>query len=169
MVFPLLLCFFYFSKWLTISLLLFMALLDYLDGPLARSRGQVSLAGKLLDPFADKIMILPIFYLAALPILPLWLIWLTIGLEALLVLLVFLLKPFFEKLGIKRSVGANKFGKYKMTLQTVGVFWLLIAAPTSANNAITYYLFLAALVLSAGSIIKHLMPAADLEGPEAHS
>ena len=142
----------------TIALFIFMAFSDYIDGPLARQRQQITTAGKLLDPFADKLMVLPVFYITGISFLPGWLIWATIGLEILLILLVFLLKPFFEKIGQRRSLGANKFGKYKMTLQTVGVLWLLLLPRDGLADTLVYYLFIIALILSALSIAKHLAP-----------
>lgn len=155
---PLLFSLVYGSHLTTIILFLIMAALDYFDGPLARLRDQTTINGKLLDPFADKVMVLPIFYFLGIKVLPVWLIWSTIGLEALLVCLVFLLKPFFEKIGQRRSLGANKFGKYKMAFQTLGVLWLLIMPANTFNNTIVLYIFYLALVLSAASIMKHLLP-----------
>jgi CDP-diacylglycerol--glycerol-3-phosphate 3-phosphatidyltransferase len=49
------------SRWLCfVSFLLFglAALTDYLDGYLARSRGQITLVGKFVDPLADKLIVL---------------------------------------------------------------------------------------------------------------
>ncbi len=158
MTIPLLFSVIYAAHLTTILLFLIMAALDYLDGPLARLRGQTTINGKLLDPFADKVMVLPIFYFLGIKILPLWLVWSTIGLEILLVCLVFLLKPFFEKIGQRRSLGANKFGKYKMAFQTLGVLWLLIMPANTFNNTIVLYIFYLALILSVASITKHLLP-----------
>lgn len=45
-------------NWVALGLFILAALTDYLDGELARRRGEVSRLGKLLDPVADKILTL---------------------------------------------------------------------------------------------------------------
>ncbi len=49
------------------------ALSDWLDGYLARKTGSVSRIGEVIDPFADRLMVLTItFALAKVRVLPLW-------------------------------------------------------------------------------------------------
>lgn len=58
---------------------------DYLDGRLARSWGQVSRLGQLLDPFADRLYILStLFGLAYRDIVPWWLVAAIVGRDVLL-------------------------------------------------------------------------------------
>lgn len=42
-------------------------LTDILDGYIARRTGQVTTAGQMLDPLADKLMFIPSFYRYSLP------------------------------------------------------------------------------------------------------
>jgi cardiolipin synthase len=60
---------------------------DYLDGKLARSWGQVSRVGQLLDPFADRLYILStLIALAWRAVIPWWLVVAIVGRDVLLAL-----------------------------------------------------------------------------------
>lgn len=50
-------------KWVAAAILLFGTLTDLVDGPLARSTNQVSELGVILDPIADKILIVTALFL----------------------------------------------------------------------------------------------------------
>ena len=45
------------SDWLALAIFLAAALTDFADGYLARSRKQITILGKLMDPIADKLLI----------------------------------------------------------------------------------------------------------------
>ncbi len=47
-----------YADWIALSLFVFAALTDYLDGYLARKWGQVTAFGRMLDPIADKAMVM---------------------------------------------------------------------------------------------------------------
>ncbi len=125
-------CFVFLSiDWYLTSLVLFViaAGTDWVDGYWARKYGQVTKLGRILDPFADKIIICGAFtFLAAVP--PVFSesgldssaseIW---GWMAVLVLaremLVTALRGFFEEHGTDFS--AKWSGKWKMVLQCAAV------------------------------------------------
>jgi cardiolipin synthase len=58
---PILLALLYFhspvTRWIALVLFVGAALTDYLDGYLARHRGEVSAFGRILDPIADKLLV----------------------------------------------------------------------------------------------------------------
>ncbi len=60
-VIPVLVALLYFhgsvTRWIALVLFVGAALTDYLDGYLARHRGEVSAFGRLLDPIADKLLV----------------------------------------------------------------------------------------------------------------
>jgi CDP-diacylglycerol---glycerol-3-phosphate 3-phosphatidyltransferase len=103
---------------------------DWLDGYFARKYGQVTTLGRILDPFADKVIVCGTFiYLVALPQmtevpggLRAWMVVVIVGRE----LLVTALRSFFEERGSDFS--ANRSGKLKMVLQCIaagtGLFFL---------------------------------------------
>ncbi len=99
---------------------------DWLDGYLARKWGMVTPLGRILDPFADKIIVCGTFvFLAAEPTarLPTWVVVLVIGRE----LLVTGLRSFLEQQGADFS--ATWSGKVKMVAQcfTAGLCLGLLA------------------------------------------
>lgn len=94
---------------------------DWLDGYFARKYNLVTTLGRILDPFADKVIVCGTFiFLAAIPgshVVP-WMTVVIVGRE----LLVTALRSFLEQKGSDFS--ASLSGKLKMVLQCV-------AAPTS--------------------------------------
>src|SRR5262249_60893794 len=66
------------------GLLIFLALAatDFLDGWLARRRGEITTLGTLLDPIADKLLISAVFIsLVELGMAPSWMVVIVIGRE----------------------------------------------------------------------------------------
>ncbi len=94
---------------------------DWLDGYYARKYGQVTTLGRILDPFADKVIICGSFvFLAAEPVMALdplgvkaWMVVVIVGRE----LLVTALRSFIEERGVDFS--AKMAGKLKMVFQCV--------------------------------------------------
>ncbi len=142
---------------LALIVFIFSALLDFIDGPLARATNQVTTLGKLLDPFADKVMILPVVCLLGPYYISLALIGLILGLELTLIVISVILKPILERRGIKKPLGANIFGKYKMSVQVVLVLLFFLAPLTTTTRLIATLLATIVVLLSAASIIKHTM------------
>ena len=108
---------------------------DWLDGYFARKYGMVTTLGRILDPFADKVIVCGTFILlAAVPAmhavpwgLRAWMVVVIVGRE----LLVTALRSFLEDRGSDFS--ANMPGKLKMVLQCVAagfcLYYLSYAAP----------------------------------------
>jgi CDP-diacylglycerol---glycerol-3-phosphate 3-phosphatidyltransferase len=106
---------------------------DWLDGYYARKYGQVTTLGRILDPFADKVIVCGTFiFLVADPHtrevvggLRAWMVVVIVGRE----LLVTALRSFIEDRGSDFS--AKMSGKLKMVLQCVGagacLFYLYLA------------------------------------------
>jgi CDP-diacylglycerol--glycerol-3-phosphate 3-phosphatidyltransferase len=131
--------------------------LDILDGPLARVKNQISEFGKVFDPTADKIVFLTVLIILGWKTLPHFLIYIIIGLEAFLVMLVVLFAPLAKKIGIEFELGANVYGKIKMLFQTIGTIILFITLITDANTTVVTATFIFASVFSALSILGHLL------------
>jgi len=114
--------------WYLTSLILFAiaAGTDWIDGFWARRYGQITQLGRILDPFADKIIICGTFtFLAAVPLVQrngtsaseIW-AWMAVVVVAR-EMLVTALRSFFEEHGSDFS--AKWSGKWKMVLQCAAV------------------------------------------------
>ncbi len=111
--------------WASFWLFLVTAGTDWLDGFWARRYGQITILGRMLDPFVDKVVICGTYiFLAADPrsgLLP-WMAVLVLGRE----LLVTALRSFLEQQGADFSASIS--GKLKFILQCAAVgaslFWL---------------------------------------------
>ncbi len=105
---------------LGVALFLAAALTDYLDGYFARSRGQVTRLGQLLDPIADKLLIsAALISLVENQLAPAWAVVIIIGRE-------------FAVTGLRSIaatdgvvIAASKMGKFKMLLQVLTVALLI--------------------------------------------
>jgi len=104
------------QQWYASSFVVFIvaASTDWLDGYFARRYGLVTQLGRILDPFADKLIICGTFiFLAAIPgsRITAWMAVIIMGRE----LLVTALRSFLERQG--RDFSADLSGKVKMVLQ----------------------------------------------------
>ncbi|MGE0884355.1 MAG: CDP-diacylglycerol--glycerol-3-phosphate 3-phosphatidyltransferase [Blastocatellales bacterium] len=106
-----------------VSLFLFAAITDAVDGWLARRRGQVSKLGILLDPIADKLLISAAFIsLVENRLAPAWAVVIIIGRE-------------FAVSGLRAvaategwAIPASKAGKFKMFSQVVTIAFLITSS-----------------------------------------
>ncbi len=111
--------------WASFAVFLVAASTDWLDGYLARKYGLVTMLGRILDPFVDKIIMCGTFIsLAAKPgsQVEAWMAVVIMGRE----MLVTALRSFLEQQGADFS--ASLAGKLKMVIQCVAaalsLFWL---------------------------------------------
>jgi len=134
---------------LAAALFLLASLTDYLDGYLARRHRTVSNLGKILDPLADKLMIVAaLIMLAAMdragePGVPGWLVVIIVARESGVTLL----------RGIALTEGivmeSEALGKYKLILQSIAVFSLLVHFPYWGIDFYVvgiYFLYLATVI-----------------------
>jgi CDP-diacylglycerol--glycerol-3-phosphate 3-phosphatidyltransferase len=132
---------------------------DWLDGYLARRYGMVTTLGRILDPFADKVIVCGAFvFLAAVPGsgVTAWMAVVVIGRE----LLVTALRSFLEQQGADFS--ASLSGKLKMVLQCLAVGSSLFVLAYAAGSVAPARLRELAGTLTGGSAdVLRLMDAAQ--------
>ncbi|HEX5634169.1 MAG TPA: CDP-diacylglycerol--glycerol-3-phosphate 3-phosphatidyltransferase [Gemmatimonadales bacterium] len=119
----------YRPKLICFVIFVIVALSDVLDGYLARSRKQVTDLGKLLDPLADKLLlvatVVPIYWISrqreaeyGIPVwgsIPLWVLVLLLGRE----LAMTIFRQWAQRRGV--VIAAGRAGKLKAMMQNVFV------------------------------------------------
>tara|TARA_Y100000588_G_scaffold383719_1_gene473635 strand:+ start:1747 stop:2208 length:462 start_codon:yes stop_codon:yes gene_type:complete len=123
---------------------------DWLDGHLARTRNQTTSLGAILDPIADKLLIIS----ALLPLVSLgrvdsWLAGIIIGRE----FLVTVLRGFAINEGT--IMPAQTMGKWKMGLEVVSITMLIL----NLFPLIAKYLLILAMILAVVSGIEYFRKA----------
>ena len=97
------------------------SLTDWLDGYLARRRGQVTWVGQVLDPIADKLLIsATLVSLVQLELAPAWMVTIIIGRE----FAVTGLRSIAYARGL--TMPASPLGKLKMVSQVVAILLLIL-------------------------------------------
>jgi CDP-diacylglycerol--glycerol-3-phosphate 3-phosphatidyltransferase len=117
------------------------ALTDAIDGAMARTRNQITDLGKVIDPIADKLLVLTVLFYIGWRFLLIKIFIVYILLEMLAVLVGYLSTPF-----LGRTIGANYFGKIKLNLQCISIGFFIIGMVISNRvmiNVAKYILFVA--------------------------
>lgn len=97
------------------------SLTDYLDGFLARKYNLITGFGKLMDPIADKFLVLSAFFVFAKLGFIFWWMFIIITLREVYVTVVRLLA-----LRQGKVLAAESLGKYKTVLQMIAVYFILL-------------------------------------------
>lgn len=118
------------------------SLCDSIDGALARKRNQISKIGIVLDPFADKLMII-LFVLFISKFYPYQNVLLVIaGLSTLMIFLSTLLIIISPQRGV---ISSDWWGKLKMTFEVIGLILVLV-----------YVIFLSDIALDLSVVVLYL-------------
>jgi len=145
---------------------------DALDGYLARSRGEVSMLGKFLDPLVDKLIVTAVLvFMVALGRARPWVVVVLIGRD----LAITGLRSIASAQGL--VISASDSGKIKTALQLVAIMMLLIyfrypvlgtGIVLDYERAGTYVLYISMVVslFSGAQYMRHFLSAA-LRQPRA--
>lgn len=139
------------QQWYLTALTLFIigASTDWVDGYWARKYGQVTVLGRILDPFADKIITCGSFiFLAAEPLskVQAWMVVVIVGRE----LLVTALRSFLEERGSDFS--ASWAGKWKMVVQCVAIGFSLFRLSYAEGEVTPFWLMPSLITLVWGAL-----------------
>lgn len=139
----------------SLGLVLFIvaASTDFIDGAMARIRNQITDVGKIIDPIADKLLIIAVLLYIGFKYLIVEIFVIFIIMELIAVLL-----SAFLSFTVGRTIGANVFGKIKMILQSVsvGLFVLGIAIKNSVLIDISGGILFVALFFAVLSGLENL-------------
>ncbi|MCX7720987.1 MAG: CDP-alcohol phosphatidyltransferase family protein [Dictyoglomus thermophilum] len=123
------------------------AISDILDGYLARRLNQTSNLGKIIDPLADKIIvIISLIYLGLKAIFPLWGVLILFIKELIMLLVGF----FFLIRGVE-IISSRIYGKLAMVLISISILMALL------NISFSSVVFLIGLVLSLMAGMDYLL------------
>jgi CDP-diacylglycerol--glycerol-3-phosphate 3-phosphatidyltransferase len=137
---------------------------DWLDGYLARRRGQITAIGQMMDPIADKLLTSAAFIsLVQLNLAPAWMVAVIIGRE----LAVTGLRSFASTRG--RGFPASSLGKIKMASQVTAILLLILgqngAQPFLLLGQIALWIVLLTALVSAADYYRAFMAAAAVTPP----
>jgi len=133
-----------------VPLFLAVASTDAIDGAMARTRNMITEWGKMFDPLADKLLIIPTVLFLIFHALPLWVGAVVIAIELLIIVLALAWRS------SGRDVKANVWGKVKMILQVAGAFMLLLSAWLSVPlEAAAATLLLSSIVFASVSMLRY--------------
>jgi CDP-diacylglycerol--glycerol-3-phosphate 3-phosphatidyltransferase len=135
-------------RWLALTLFMMAVISDIIDGYIARTRGQKTKAGAILDPLADKILLISAFiclYIKRAQFddisFPLWFVVAIISRDVILLVGAMLIQLITGKLDVE----ANRSGKMTAFLQIVCVIGMLLQLKFTL---VFWYVALAATVTS---------------------
>jgi cardiolipin synthase (CMP-forming) len=110
-------------RWVAVAIFIAAAITDFLDGYLARSLGQQSSFGRMLDPIADKLLVAScLLMLAADATISGWSLWAAIVILCREIL-VSGLREYLAELRV--SVPVTRLAKWKTTVQLIAIGFLL--------------------------------------------
>ena len=132
---------------------------DYLDGHLARKNNQITDFGKLMDPLADKILVV-----ATLIVLLEW--GRMYGWAIILIVAREFLVTGIRQLGVAKGqvIAASYFGKAKTVTQMITIIYLLVFAPNfnSVTGIIGFSLIILATLLTIASGLDYVIKNKNL-------
>lgn len=131
-----------------ISIFILASLTDLVDGAMARTRNQITLLGKILDPVADKLLVSSLMLSIVATKLSARLAITVVGLEIL-----FLLGGLYRQ-HHGAILQANWLGKIKMNFQLLGVLLVLLflIAGTPLLLRVAYGSFVVAIFFALASL-----------------
>ena len=129
------------AQYFAAGLFVMAAFTDWLDGHLARTRDQVTPLGEILDPGADKLLILA----ALIPLVSLgradaWVVGILLGRE----LLVTAFRAVAARQGL--VVPAGGLGKIKMGLEVSAIFFLILNVLAPLGTILIWAAMMAAVI-----------------------
>jgi phosphatidylglycerophosphate synthase len=130
------------NNWMVATIFFVLAsVTDVLDGMLARSRNEISLLGSILDPLADKLMLLVVYvglvYGNFIPVpLPQWFLGLVITHEIILIVGA----VYFSLIKQQISISASRLAKLVGFGQFLFIVWALASGFVNPVSSTLFYL-----------------------------
>ena len=129
------------AQYFAAGLFVMAAFTDWLDGHLARTRDQITPLGEILDPVADKLLIVAaLIPLVSLGKVDAWVVGILLGRE--------LLVTAFRAVAMRQGlvVPAGFLGKIKMGLEVTAIFFLILGIFPPLGTILIWAAMIAAVV-----------------------
>ena len=145
--------------WWAFGLFIFAAATDFVDGYVARRLGAVTTFGRVVDPFADKVLVCGILVIllkfpAAAAVMDTWFVVIILARE----FLVTTIRGLAEAQGV--PFPAERLGKYKMVAQCVTASALMtLVAGTERFHAVAVASLWITLALTVVSAVQYVYRA----------
>ena len=141
------------NRWIAFSAFSLASICDGIDGYIARHYNQRTELGAILDPLADKLLLVSALILLSLKNsgfdeLPLWLVGTVLGRDAILAIGALVIYYVNDKVRVK----PHMIGKLATVLQMICVGWVLL----KWDRAVLHYLSLSAVVTAGLSVPIYL-------------
>jgi len=135
-----------------LGIFLVASLTDLLDGWIARRTGRITVAGTMLDPIADKLLISAAFIsLVEMKLAPAWMVAIIVGRE----FAVTGLRQIAQDQGI--IIAANWWGKLKTLSQIVAICFLIISEQLGVWALLGHVLLWVALTMTILSLVNYFL------------
>jgi CDP-diacylglycerol--glycerol-3-phosphate 3-phosphatidyltransferase len=139
----------------------FASMTDFIDGWLARSRGAVTAFGKLMDPIADKLLVIAaLLSLVSVDRLQPWIAMVIIARE---------LAVTIARAQAPEVIPAATLGKLKTVVQVAAIFFLILFDPSPVWVDALVYLAVAVTVVSGVSFFLDLRQRGGRDPVSSHS
>lgn len=140
------------DQYVALAIFVLASATDALDGYIARSRGLITNFGKLMDPLADKILVISaLTAMVEKALLPSWVVITIIARELLI--------TGFRLLAVEQGIviAAGIWGKLKTITQTVLVVYLLMGLTGGMYSIIANILIVIAVALTIISGLEYIL------------
>jgi CDP-diacylglycerol--glycerol-3-phosphate 3-phosphatidyltransferase len=138
------------EDWVAFAIFIFAALTDAVDGGIARTTGQVTELGKVLDPLADKLLVVAALVSVCLVGDDIAWRWVLVSVIIVAESALISIRPILKHSAPKLDTSARWWGKVKMNVQCILI--TLILAPWFTSTVDTALLGIIAVVTLLASI-----------------
>ncbi|MCP4723917.1 MAG: hypothetical protein GY863_02715 [bacterium] len=112
------------STWILVSLILIAFVSDYLDGITARKFNQITEAGKIIDPLADKIIVIVVMIgVVVFRDFPLWALLIIVIRDLVILLLGMMIVKKTKIVPVSNNVGKGTVNVYALTFAAYIFYW----------------------------------------------
>jgi CDP-diacylglycerol--glycerol-3-phosphate 3-phosphatidyltransferase len=137
-------------EFIGVAIFLAAAFTDWLDGRVARGRGQITALGAWLDPIADKLLVAAAFIaLVEMQLAPAWMVAIIVGREVAVTGLrnLALLRGF--------TIEVSDLGKAKMAIQVVAITALILGERSPSLAVLGHGTLWVAMILALLSALQY--------------